>query len=364
VPKILDDGTKIQTTMTTLRAEILPDGTEATTWQLRNAAGMSARVLNYGAILTHLFVPDRQGVFEDVVLGFDTLDPYRRNSPYFGAMVGRVAGRIPGGVIRVDGRDYQLSLNEGANHLHGGFHGIDRRAWRGEVVPAGDGSVGFRLVCDSADGEEGYPGHLRVTVTYTLTASNELVVETEAESDRATPVSLTHHSYFNLGGEASGPVLEHWIRIPAEEYVACDAAMTPLGRREAVAGQAADLRATSRLGDVVPSLFHQHGDLYLLPGDGATDTVSRLRTAAEVGHPGSGRVLKVRTSEECVQFYTGACLDGSFVGKSGKTYDRFGGLCVECQGYPGATTASGFRDILARPGHPRKSTTVYAFTTD
>jgi aldose 1-epimerase len=348
--------------MTTLRAEILPDGTEATTWQLRNAAGMSARILNYGAILTHLFVPDRQGVFEDVVLGFDTLDPYLKNSPYFGAMVGRVAGRTPGGVIRMDGKDYQLSINEGANHLHGGFEGLDRRAWRGEVIPADDGSVGLRLVCESAAGEEGYPGHLRVTVTYTLTASNELVVETEAESDEATPVSLAHHSYFNLGGEASGPVEDHTIRILAEEYVACGDDMTPLGWREAVLGQAADLRTARRFGDVVPHLFRQHGALYLLPAGDTAEPEPQL--AAEVVHPGSGRILKVLTTEECVQFYTGSYLDGSFVGKSGKAYDRFSGLCLECQGYPGATTAPGFRDILARPGASRKSTTVYAFSAE
>jgi aldose 1-epimerase len=207
----------------------------------------------------------------------------------------------------------------------------------------------------SADGEEGYPGIVTVAVTYTLTDANALVIETEASTDRATPFSLTHHSYFNMSGEGSGSVGDEFLQIHADAYAPTDDKMTLLGRRESVT-PANDFRKPRKVGEAIPALHQEHGDLYLLSGTG-------LRQAAILTDPASGRRLTVSTSENSLQFYTGRYLDGTLVGKSGRSYESHAGLCLECQGYPDGANTPALGDIILRPGHPLRHTTIYAFST-
>lgn len=321
-------------------------------WTLRGAGGMVAEVLNYGAVVSRLLVPDRDGKLGDVTLGFSDPDQWMNdNGSFFGATAGRIAGRVPGGLLRFDGKEIQLECNEGENHLHGGVQGLDKRLWRAEPMAEDGGTVGLKLRYDSPDGEEGYPGRVEFLVTYKLTPENEFIFEWEAYADRPTPVSLAHHSYFNLGGESSA--LDHEITIFADEIVTTDERMTPLGEVKSVNGTAADLREPKRLGAIVDDLWQQHGDLYRLPEGGESELVARMTDAA------SGRTMDVRTTDDFLQFYTAAHFDGTVVGRDGLRYPKHAGICFECQGYPDC--AAGLGDILVRPGEPRRSRTVYAF---
>lgn len=323
-------------------------------WTLRGAGGMEAEVITLGGAVSRLVVPDREGRRADVVLGFaDLADWVDSNQSYFAVIAGRVAGRIPGGILRVGGERHALSRNEGENHLHGGCAGFDKKVWKAEPIETGDGSACLQLSYRSEAGEEGYPGAVEVLARYTVTGDNQLVFETEARAEALTPVSLAQHSYFNLGGEGSGSVEDHEIRIFAGERMTTDEKMTPLGVAEPVDGQAADLRQPTRLGEAIPGLWQQHGDLYRLDSD------APLKRAARVIHAASGRTLEAWTTHEFLQFYTAAHLDGSLVGKSGRPYVRHAGFCLECQGYP--DPAAGFGDILVRPGSTQRHRTIYAF---
>jgi aldose 1-epimerase len=339
---------------------MLPDGREVRIFTLANRSGSELRFIDYGGIVTSLRMPDRDGRYADVVLGFDSLEAYLSSRAYFGAITGRVAGRIPGGQLPIDGVVWQLPLNDGENHLHGGHVGLDRRLWDVSAVPRTDGAASAALRYRSPDGEEGYPGNVDLVVTYTLTDANEFIVSSEANSDRPTPVSLTHHSYFNLGGEGGDMVLEHELCITGEQVVALGDDLAPTGRVISVEGRAGDFRQARRLGEAVAGLHHEHGDLYLLAG--ARD--HRPVVAARACDPSSGRVLTVSTSERCLQFYTGSHLADRSLGKSGRSYGRFSGFCLECQGYSAALSAPGFGDILVRPGEPQRRTSIYAFSTD
>lgn len=331
-----------------------PDGNEVLAFELANGAGASVRILNYGGIVQSLRVPDRHGILGDVVLGGPDLAFYLRRHPYFGCIVGRVAGRITGGNLEVGGKDYALAVNNPPNHLHGGLVGLDRRVWRAE--PHGINAV--KLYYRSPDGEEGYPGNVDFCVGYRLTEENELVITSEAVADEPTPVSLTNHSYFNLAGEGNGLVDDHSVQILADEYVPTDGNLTLSGERRPVAGQATDRREPARFADFVPRLHLQHGDNYLLEPRG-----NEVAVVAHLTEPRSGRSLEVRTNEACLQFYTGAYLDGSFIGKAGAPYAAYHGLCLECQGYPDGVTHPEFGDLIVQPGQPRRRTTVYAFGT-
>jgi len=334
----------------------LPGGEAVEAYALANAAGASLDVIAFGGIVTALRVPDRAGRLADVVLGFDQLADYLTSHPYFGAIVGRVAGRMPQGRFTIAGQPFQLTCNDGPNHLHGGHVGLDRRLWSAHPVSRPDGADSLRLTYRSPDGEEGYPGDVDLGVTYTLTAAGEFIFETEATVDRVTPVCLTHHSYFNLAGEGAGTIEEHELEIYSDTYVPTDANLTLSARRESVAGTAADFRRARRLGDALPHLFKSHGDLYLLHSPG------RVVPVARVVEPRSGRVLTVSTDEPCLQFYSAVDFDGSMVGKSGRAYGRYAGLCLECQGYSDGVKHPEFGGILVRPGQPQRRTTVYAFS--
>jgi len=335
----------------------LPSGEIVEAFTLAGAAGATLEFLTYGGIVRSIKMPDRDGRLADIVLGFDSLEPYLAGHPYFGVIAGRVAGRIPGGRFTLEGKTYELVKNDGPNHLHGGLRGLDKRIWEAEPNERADGADSVRLTYVSPNGEEGYPGTVNFSVTYTLTHDNIFIIESEVTSDRTTPVSLTHHSYFNLAGEGSGVIFDHELTVFSDRAFLVDEWMTPLGRTEAVAGSARDFSSPRRLGDVIPHLFRKHGDCYALPGG------QELYLAARLSDPASGRTLAVSTNEHCLQIYTAANLDCPSAGKSGLPYLPFSGFCMECQGYPAGVDFPEFGSILVAHGRPQRRTTRYAFST-
>ncbi len=331
-------------------------------WTLTGSGGLQLEVITYGATITRLLVPGGDGRLTDVVLGFNDLEAYVASRAYFGAIIGRVAGRITAARFDLEGKTYNLARNDGRNHLHGGEMGFDKRIWTADPMETAGGEASLRLTYRSPDGEEGYPGTVNTTITYTVTCDNVLRVETEASTDRPTPFTLTQHSYFNLGGEGAGSVADHDLQIHADEFVPIDEDATLLGRMETVSGRDNDFRQIRNLGAAIPLLLKNHGDCYLVrrsPGSGGG---SRLTAVARLLHPTSGRVLEVSTTETHLQLYTGSSLDGSATGKSGLAYERHAGVCLECQGYADGPNAPDCGDIILRPGRPRHETTEYAFT--
>ncbi len=337
----------------------LPGGGGVERFTLVNDRGSILKVINYGGIITELHVADRRHHHRDVVLGLNTLEEYLGGHPYFGAIVGRVAGRITQGEFRLDGDDLRLVRNDPPNHLHGGVTSLDKKLW---VPEAGENSRGepcLTLSCTSSDGEEGYPGNVDIKVTYTLTDENELRMEYAATTDRATPLSLTNHSYFNLAGEGSGSIEHHLLQIHTDEYVPTDQHLTLSGRIETVAGKPIDFTHERALGEIVGEPLKVHGDNYMIkrPDRHAVAPVAR------VTDPGSGIIMDVESNACCVQFYTGKFLDRKRLrGKSGKVYDAYGALCLECHGYPDGVNSPEIDDIILRPGETYEQTTVYRFS--
>ncbi len=337
----------------------LPDGENVQKFFLANNHGLSLKAINYGGIITELHVPDREGQTRDVVLGLNTLQEYLDGHPYFGAIVGRVAGRITAARFNLDGREYPLACNDSPNHLHGGLNGFDKRLWVADATenPAGDPCLS--LAYTSPDGEEGYPGNVAVTVTYTLTPRNELVIEYSATTDQPTPLSLTSHSYFNLAGEGSGTVENHLLQIHADKYVPTDQDLTLCGRIESLQGTPVDFTKKKRLGEIIGEPLHTHGDNYIIHQD-ANYTVAPVATVVDSS---SGRVLDVSSSASCLQFYTGKFLDQeSLRGKSGIIYAANDGICLECHGYPDGVNSPEIDDIILRPDQTYRQTTVYRFS--
>lgn len=334
---------------------------------LRNTRGLEARVVEHGGTILSLLVPDRRGRLDDVVLGFDAVDRYvDGNDPYFGALIGRYANRIAHGTFTLDGRTYTLATNQPPHHLHGGRRGFDSVVWSAEPVDEGRGS-GLVLRYTSPDGEEGYPGTLEVRVRYTLTDGDELVVDYHATTDRATPVNLTQHSYFNLAGgagsAAGADVLDHVLTIPAERFTPVDETLIPTGELRAVDGTPFDFREPTAIGTRIDAADPQlrfgagydHNYVLSAEDDGA------LRQAARVYEPGSGRVLEIHTTEPGVQLYTGNHLGGT-EGKGGVRYGPRAGLALETQHFPNSPNRPEFPSTIVRPGEPYRSRTVYVFT--
>lgn len=336
----------------------IPDGRAVAAWTLIGASGLELEVLTYGGIVSRLLVPDGRGERRDVVLGFSDLAAYLENKPFAGATVGRIAGRVPDGVIEVEGKTYHLLQNEGTNHLHGGAYGLDKRLWAAEPIKRPDGAPSLRLSYTSPDGEEGYPGEVRIEVTYTVTPDNAFLYETEVTASEPTPVSLTHHAYFNLAGEGNGSIEDHELIILSDAVAVADEGMTLLGGKEAVAGKPCDLNTRKRVGDIIPGIWQEHGDLYWL-GESAAE-----RPVARLWHRPTGQVMEVSTTQTCLQFYTGKDFDGSLKGKSGRPYTRCAGLCLETEGYPATTTQPDFGDIIVRPGTPQRHLTKFAFCSE
>ena len=340
----------------------MPDGTPVEIFTLTSATGMEVRTMPYGAIVVSLRVPDRSGHAADVALGFDNLDDYiTKNSPYFGVIAGRYANRIAKGRFTLDGKTYRLATNNGPNHLHGGVRGFDKILWHAEPFERG-GTAGVVYTLTSHDGDEGYPGTLTATVSYTVSASNALTLDYEATTDRATPVNLTHHTYFNLAGEGAGDILGHVLTLDADRFTPADDTLIPTGVIAPVDHTPFDFRTPTAVGaniDADDVQLHRGGGYdhnFVLNGTG-------LHHAARVVDPLSGRTLDVSTTEPGLQFYTGNFLDGTITGKAGHAYARRGGLCLETQHFPDSPNHANFPTTIVRPGTPYRSQTVFAFGT-
>jgi aldose 1-epimerase len=336
------------------------DGTTVELFTLTNANGLKAKIINYGGIITELHVPDRDGKLADVVLGFDNLQDYLAGHPFFGCITGRVANRIAKGKFTLDGKEYKLAANNGPNHLHGGLKGFDKQIWKAEIVPATDG-VAVNMTYRSPDGEEGYPGNLTTAVTYTLTNQNELKIDYSATTDKATPVNLTNHTYFNLAGPQAGTILGHELKLAADEYTPTDDTLIPTGKIEAVKGTPLDFTTIQTIGSRINQLKgkpvgYDH-NFVLSKKDGV------LALAAWVREPKSGRVLEAFTKEPGVQLYTGNFLDGKTKGKGGVVYNQHQGFCLETQHFPDAVNQPAFPSIILQPGKTYSTTTVYKFST-
>ncbi|MEN6334545.1 MAG: aldose epimerase family protein [Phycisphaerales bacterium] len=339
-----------------------PDGQEVKLYTLRNANGASAKIMTYGAIVVSLEMPDSQGQMDDVVLGYDNLDGYLKVSPYFGAIVGRYGNRIGKGTFTLDNVAYSLARNDKENHLHGGVKGFDKAVWTDKPVWKSD-AVGVELTYLSKDGEEGYPGNLRATVTYTLTNKNELRIDYLATTDKATPVNLTHHGYFNLtGGERD--ILGHELMLNANKFTPVDAGLIPTGELQSVKDTPMDFTKETPIGERIEADFAQlkagggydHNWVLNRNGDG-------LILAAKVVEPTTGRVMEVYTTEPGIQFYSGNFLDGTITGKEGKVYKHRWGFCLETQHYPDSPNKPNFPSTILRPGDTYKTTTIYRFST-
>jgi aldose 1-epimerase len=333
------------------------DGRSISLFTFANGRGMVAKVTSYGAILTELHVPDAAGRVTNVVLGFDNLAQYLKGHPGFGATIGRVANRIGGARFTIDGREYQVAANNGTNHIHGGRVGFDKKVWGARVLPAGDGQASVEFSYTSPDGEEGYPGTLHVTVTYSLTDAGELRIDYAATTDRATPVNLTNHSYFNLAG--TGDVLDHVLEIAAARYTPGDAGLIPTGELAPVRGTPLDFTKPERIGARIEQLRPQpngYDHNYVLDSGGLG-----LAFAARAVEPKSGRVMEVWTTEPGVQLYTANWLDGKLQGPGGRTFGRHAGFCLETQHFPDAINKPAFPSVVVRPGTGFRSTTAFRF---
>ncbi len=338
------------------------DGEPIQLYTLTNANGMQVRATNYGGIITHLFVPDAEGNFEDVVLGYDSVDGYLDETPYFGAIIGRYGNRIADGEFTLDGDTYTLATNNGPNHLHGGEQGFDKVVWDATTFDEGD-ERGISFTYTSPAGEEGYPGTLNARVTYTLNDNDELIFDYYATSDEATPVNLTQHTYFNLAGVGEGDILDHRIMINADAYTPVDSTLIPTGDIAEVEGTPFDFTEATPIGARIQEDDQQleHGMGYdhnfVLNGE-----AGEMKLAARVTEPTSGRIMTVRTTEPGLQFYTGNFLDGTLTGKD-VTYEHRTGFCLETQHFPNSPNQDDFPSTILRPGDEYTTRTVYAFET-
>ena len=339
---------------------ILPDGQPVTVFTLTNRQGMQVKVLDFGAIISAIQVPYRVGTVADVVLGFERLEPYLANSAFLGAVIGRYGNRIAEGRFSLDGKDYQLAVNNAPNHLHGGNQGFHQVMWRAAPFTK-DGAVGITFTRSSPDGEDGYPGKLDVTLTYELDDDNALSLRYHAVTDQATPINLTNHSYFNLAGQ--GTILGHEVTINADRYLPVDAGSIPTGELADVSGTPFDLRRSTVIGD---SITLPHEQLRIGRGYDHNFVLNqkadhRLNLAATVRDPVSGRVMQVYTQEPGVQFYSGNFLDGSQHGKL-RTHSYRGALCLETQHFPDSPNQAHFPNTILRPGQVYQTHTVYRFS--
>ncbi len=339
------------------------DGQQVRIYRLTNAHGLKAGIMNYGAIVVSLEVPDRSGTLGDIVLGYDNLDSYVRNSPYFGAIVGRYGNRIGKGRFVLDGVTYdKLAINNGENHLHGGIKGFDKVVWTDEPVWRPNG-VGVKLDYLSKDGEEGYPGNLKATVTYLLTNDNELRIEYEATTDKATPVNLTHHGYWNLTG-GQRDILGHVLTLKASRFTPVDKGLIPTGDLPTVKDTVMDFTKPTPIGARIEDKYEQlqfgggYDHNWVLDKSG-----KQMTLAARVLEPTSGRVMEVYTKEPGIQFYSGNFLDGTITGKGGIVYKHRWGLCLETQHYPDSPNKTNFPSTILGPGQKYETATVYRFST-
>lgn len=343
----------------------MPDGTAVEAYTLTNKHGVKLRAMTYGAIVLSLETPDRDGKSADIVLGYNTLGEYIKDTPYFGAVVGRYGNRIANGKFSLEGKDYTLATNNEPGglkcSLHGGLKGFDKVVWRGEGLVK-DGAQGVKFSYTSKDGEEGYPGTLNLSVTYLLTDANEWKVDYEATTDKATPVNVTQHSYFNLKGEGNGDILGHELTFKASKFTPVTVGLIPTGELRPVKGTPFDFTTPHSIGERVKA-----DDEQMKFGGGydhnwvLDNQDGKLALAASVHEPTTGRTLAVLTTEPGLQFYCGNFLDGKLTGKSGKPYQFRNGFCLETQHYPDSPNQPAFPSTILQPGKTLKSTTVFQF---
>ena len=336
------------------------DGTPVTLFTLRNNNGAEAGICNYGGLVIFLKVPDRNGHFDDVVLGYDNLADYIKDSPYFGAMIGRYGNRIAKGKFTLDGKEYTLAVNNGPNALHGGLKGFDKVVWEPRVMATLDGPS-LQLRYTSKDGEEGYPGTLTVKATYTLAEDNELKLEFTATTDKDTVLNLTQHSYFNLAGK--GDILNHQVMIPADKFTPVDSTLIPTGELKPVEGTPFDFRTPTAIGARIGQ-----DDEQLKFGGGydhnwvVNKPMGQLGLMGRVYEPTTGRVLEVFSTEPGLQFYTGNFLDGKLTGKGGWVYQFRNGFCMEAQHYPDSPNQPNFPSVVLKPGEVYRNTIIFKFS--
>ena len=342
-----------------------PDGRAVELFTLTNARGVELRAMTYGGIIVSLRTPDRTGRLDDIVLGYDSLAGYLNpETPYFGAIVGRYGNRIARGRFTVDGQTYTLATNNGVNALHGGVKGFDKVVWEGQPFQT-DTSVGVVLSYVSRDTEEGYPGTLRARVTYTLTDGNALAVDYQATTDRATPVNLTQHSYFNLAGDGTRDILDHQLMLAASHFTPVDSTLIPTGVIAPVAGTPFDFRTPTTIGARIGQAHEQlrfgggYDHNWVLDRGGATGLV----LAARLVEPTTGRTLEIATTEPGIQFYSGNFLNGTLTGKQGHVYQHRYGLALETQHFPDSPNQPNFPSTILRPGQEYRTRTVFTFGT-
>jgi aldose 1-epimerase len=342
----------------------LPSGEQVDLYTLRNANGIEATITNYGGRIVTLKTPDRHGRFEDIVLGFDSLDGYLAKNPYFGALVGRYANRIANAEFTIGKKTYHLARNDGPNSLHGGLKGFDKVGWQGKPVHVDEGPA-IELTYLSSDGEENYPGNLHVIVRYTLTNKNELKIDYRATTDKETILNLTNHSYFNLAGQAAGSILDHLVMINADEFTPVNEHLIPTGERRRVSGTPFDFRKLEPIGKRIGENDQQlkygigYDHNYILNRKPAA-----LVPAARVTEPTTGRAIEVSTTEPGIQFYTGNHLDGSVRGKGGTIYGFRSGFCLETQHFPDSPHHPEFPSTALKPDQEYRSSTVFTFSIE
>ena len=341
---------------------VTAQGQKIDIYTLSNANGMHVRITNYGAIVQSLTAPDRDGKYEDIVLGYDKLADYLKDSPYFGAIVGRYGNRIAMGKFVLDELEYTLATNNGTNHLHGGLQGFDKVIWKAKPISEKE-SIGLELSYLSKDGEEGYPGNLNCTVIYTLTDNNELQIEYEATTDKATPVNLTHHGYFNLSGNCKRDILGHILWINANHFTPVDEGLIPTGELRPVKDTPFDFTEPTAIGERINEENQQLK--YGLGYDhnwSLNDVNGTIKLQASLYDSESGRLMEIFTEEPGLQFYSGNFLDGSNIGKDGKVYNYRHGLCLEAQHYPDSPNHPEFPTTILEPGETYRTKTVYRFS--
>jgi aldose 1-epimerase len=333
-------------------------------YTLTNKHGMEVRAMNFGGIIASIKVPDKAGHFEDVTLGFDKLDPYLVNNPHFGALIGRYANRIGGAKFKLDGVQYKLAANDGPNTLHAGIKGFDKHLWSAATFKT-EQSVGIIFTRVSPDGEEGFPGNLSAKVKYTLTDQNTLVFDYEATTDKATPVNLTQHTYFNLAGDGHGNILGHELTLNADRFTTVDKTLIPTGELRAVKDTPLDFSKTMTVGARINDKYEQ---MVLARGYDHNFVINRTGSgmvwAARMRDPQSGRTLEVSTTEPGMQFYSGNFLDGTITGKAGHVYQQREGFAFETQHFPDSPNHPDFPSTILRPGKVYRSQTIYKFSVE
>ena len=334
-----------------------PEGASVFQYEMKNPAGITATLMSYGAILLSVKAPDRNGTTDEITLGFDSLDGYLGEHPYFGATIGRCANRIDSGRFTLGGAEYTLACNEnGRHHLHGGNRGFDKVMWKPQ---AGTDSVTFSY--ESSDGEEGYPGNLKVMVTYSLNSDNELRFDYEAETDRPTPVNLTNHTYWNLAGAGSGSILGHELFMRCREYLPVDEKLIPTGELKDVHGTPMDFTQIRTLGERIDAAGGGYDHCYVIDPH-PQDSTGELKDVCAICDPKTGRCIEIRTNQPGVQLYTGNFLDG-IKGRGGARYDKHSAFCLETQNFPNAINIPSFPSAILEPGSVYRHTTVHRFST-